>query len=547
MSRAETKSDLLFYLADDKVPVIALKGRWGTGKTHLWLEVAPQLSPDLKPLYASCFGVDNIDQLRARLFHSMFGKGKEVAGYVDKNRSGLADVTDKVMKMFNSDAGGIAGVIGGAAGLIQSTVVDQVLQDRLIVLDDVERRGEALKADSVLGFIDSLKGKGCKVLLIFNEEPLQEKQAKEWHTLKEKSIDRELSLLTTPDEAAAHGLSTGTPGCEYATAALRDMNVTNIRVVQRVDRILAMLLGKYDQVDTRVIEFWARAVVFYTSLNFGAVLKAPELPTLNKEWIDFCVRGVAARETTESVGFAGRFQLTREIELLDLLFQHLTTGKRFETEFQELLRVHGERQKAGAAVNEAERFVEDLYQDPTKEKVHFLATAQKHADLWCDVSPRTISTILGYLRQHDNQLAEKILAAWRERWTAVGKLWDSHLYSLDDLDAGVAQALRERNEVLRPRPSILEAVVRVSSGGWNPADEAAINGATSQDMESAILSLDKSNFGQFVHFFKEQHTSPLTRNSAPIFAPGVEAFMTAANNIRSKQGRWAELLSFYLT
>lgn len=552
MSRDETKSDLLFYLKDEKVPVIALKGLWGTGKTHLWQEVEPNLSLELKPLYASCFGVDSIEQLRTRLFHSLFGKGKEVAGFVEKNKAAFADVTDKVTKFFQKDAGSVGGIIGSVAGLVQSTVVDQVLQDRLIVLDDVERRGESLKIDSILGLIDLLKEKDCKVLLIFNEEPMQEKHSKDWQVLKEKSIDRELSLLTTPTEAAEHGLSMQTLGRKYAIAALNELRVTNIRVVQRIDRILAMMLNPADfaeraNADPRVLESWARAVVFYTSLNFAAVAKAPELSVLHKEWVDFCVRAVAAGDTSESVGFAGRFHLTREIELLDLIYRHLTTGKRYEERLQQLFIDHQERQAAGDAVREAEAFVEDLYQDPTKEEVHFLAVARAHVQLWSNVQPRTISAIVGYLRGRDKQLAEEVIAPWRAHWEQNGQFWDSRLYSIDDLDPGVAAALRKRNGALRARPSLLDAVEKISSGGWDQEDEGAINSATPQEMEDVILTLNKSNFGRFVHFFKEQQKSPLTRNGDPMFEPGVEAFVAAVEKLKSKQGRLAELLSLYLS
>lgn len=39
MSLKETKKRLLELLSDAENRVIALSGRWGTGKTHLWGEV----------------------------------------------------------------------------------------------------------------------------------------------------------------------------------------------------------------------------------------------------------------------------------------------------------------------------------------------------------------------------------------------------------------------------------------------------------------------------------------------------------------------------
>lgn len=158
-----------------------------------------------------------------------------------------------------------------------------------------------------------------------------------------------------------------------------------------------------------------------------------------------------------------------------------------------------------------------------------------------------MSAVVGYLRSRDQELADRILSAWATRWLQVGKFWDSRLYRLSDLDSGVAKVVSDRNETLKPRPSVLDAVMRVSGGGWGPPDETAINEASAEEMERTIEALDKSSFGQFVHFFKEQRSTPLTRNSGAIFERGITAFFAAADVLRAKPGRLANLLDLYLS
>ena len=65
MSLKETKEHLLELLDDAGNKVIALSGKWGTGKTHMWHEVMEE-SQDEKvkgALYVSLFGLSGIDQV----------------------------------------------------------------------------------------------------------------------------------------------------------------------------------------------------------------------------------------------------------------------------------------------------------------------------------------------------------------------------------------------------------------------------------------------------------------------------------------------------
>ena len=53
-----------------------------------------------------------------------------------------------------------------------------LVRERIIVLDDLERRDAALSLETLFGYVDALKGKGCTVLLIYNEEELSTNQGK---------------------------------------------------------------------------------------------------------------------------------------------------------------------------------------------------------------------------------------------------------------------------------------------------------------------------------------------------------------------------------
>lgn len=66
-----------------------------------------------------------------------------------------------------------------------------MLRERLIVLDDIERKHDNLDIDQVLGFIDEYTQQhNSRFLLILNSDQLN--NLKVWHKLREKVVDQEL-------------------------------------------------------------------------------------------------------------------------------------------------------------------------------------------------------------------------------------------------------------------------------------------------------------------------------------------------------------------
>jgi predicted ribonuclease YlaK len=68
MSLVETKKKFLELLDDADNKVVALSGKWGTGKTDLWGEVvAASRDENVKgSIYASLFGWSNTDQVKRK-------------------------------------------------------------------------------------------------------------------------------------------------------------------------------------------------------------------------------------------------------------------------------------------------------------------------------------------------------------------------------------------------------------------------------------------------------------------------------------------------
>jgi type II secretory pathway predicted ATPase ExeA len=69
MSMLSTKTQLLAHLDNDENRVIALTGKWGTGKSHLWREVKSESNDEevKRSIAASLFGVKSIEQVKLLL------------------------------------------------------------------------------------------------------------------------------------------------------------------------------------------------------------------------------------------------------------------------------------------------------------------------------------------------------------------------------------------------------------------------------------------------------------------------------------------------
>ncbi|WP_066262804.1 hypothetical protein [Hydrogenophaga flava] len=555
MSRQTTKDDLLYYLTDPKVRVIALNGLWGTGKTHLWDEIKsdfPAIDGN-DHLYASCFGLESLEQIKNALFQNSLGRAEGTVTAARKFSGFTIDVLEKIASKVAPGAEGAATVVGSLGGLIQSALIDKVLHSRLIVLDDIERRTKTLQVETLLGFIDLLKRNDCKILLILNEEPL-ESHASDWRTLKEKCIDREITLLTTSVDAASIGLSQDMPYLAVVTDTLARLKVSNIRVIQRIDRIVKTIFGDAVGLPDGLQKSLLPATVTLTALNFNAVPSGPDVASLMKRWPAWCGQprffDDDRQEMSDAVAFGVHVKLTRDVEYLALLMQHILTGHRLKEQFDFLFQQRREQEASNQAENAAIRYIEDTLLDPGMTNQDFIARATDHKAAWVGISADKVSAIASDLEWRGaGVLAQEIAGEWARRWKESPKLWNSNLHSLDNFYPVIKDAILEGNRHFSSIPSLLDAVLKVSTGGWVPGDAMAINDATVDEIIETIYALDREHFGSFIYFYRKEIRDPIQQaGTEPPFKAGTDTFLRAARRIvaEAKRPRFTELLKQHL-
>jgi hypothetical protein len=202
--------------------VLAIKGKWGVGKTYAWKKYCSQ-SDRFKEnalSYVSLFGAASISEVKQRILQKaipLHGRKPEKLIKGIQTAWPFAKLLPKVGDFTN-----LAQALG-----------ELFIKKFIICLDDIERRGSTLELSSVLGLISFLKEEAdSRVVLIFNEDELTKGDAQTLKTYREKLIDMEFTYAPTVAENAA--LIFKSTKDQFILETLRSLDVRNIRVMQQV-------------------------------------------------------------------------------------------------------------------------------------------------------------------------------------------------------------------------------------------------------------------------------------------------------------------------
>ena len=246
MSIQIAKSVLKDFLSNDESDVLALTGAWGTGKTQAWNDGLRSNLGQIKfknYSYVSLFGISSMTELRMALFT------KSVAtATLDKKidletvRGHWGDLSKDWMKGQAAKLGSIAKALpyGSTVSLGLEAFAPNSVRYSLICFDDFERQ-KTLKPEEILGLITELsEERGCKVALIFDETKLED-EVGSYSAYREKAIDFEVRYAPTVDEAFSLVFSSEFPHRELIRSHVADLEITNIRILFRLRRLLCQI------------------------------------------------------------------------------------------------------------------------------------------------------------------------------------------------------------------------------------------------------------------------------------------------------------------
>ncbi len=189
ITREEIKEYLREVLTKDRAIVIAVKGKWGIGKTFFIKELLKELKG--KYVYVSLFGKSNVKEVIQEMILQLYSWNKAI--FKIKEFLGLTDIA--VSGETESKSISLSLTTSTIASLL-SILEKKDFKEVIIAIDDLERT--KIDIDQILGLINQLKEeKNSKIILILNEDQVDDESYKKY---KEKCIDIEILFDPTFNE-----------------------------------------------------------------------------------------------------------------------------------------------------------------------------------------------------------------------------------------------------------------------------------------------------------------------------------------------------------
>ncbi len=543
MSMAQGKANFELLLAEKNNKVIALSGRWGTGKTHLWREVKNHSADDAikKALYVSLFGLSTITELKLKAAQDALPVDAE-APWMDTIKS-FGRAANKVAKGFHASF--------AALDEIALLAVPKMLEGRFIVIDDIERKHEKLTIEEVMGFIDDFtQNYKCRILLVLNTDQLGDKDV--WEKLREKVIDQELRLETTPAEAFdIASVDAQSPFGPAIRDAVETCGVNNIRIVRKVigavDRILKSRVNLPPEVLARVIPSTVLlSALHYKGLDDGPdinyVLGLDEASIMRKAFAEADAEPDPEVEETKSRArwnlLLEKLRINGTDEYEKLVARYLASGQFDSTELAGILNRYCSEENLLAAQNRSREFFQRTKWHLELTDVEMLAEAQALLPDAQFLSPSAITSLHEYIYALPNgqPLADELISKWVDAFQAK-PLAEGAAQTLEDTDmfdrpyhAAVKAAYDGARAQLHADRSLAQVLIDMTtSKGWGSREEAALKEATADDFEAAIKGASGQDLKKIV--LKSMDLYAHRRAYESHFGSAMVNFLQACRNI----------------
>ncbi|PHV06976.1 NTPase KAP [Janthinobacterium sp. BJB412] len=504
MSLAITKTNFEQLIDDRDNGVIALSGKWGSGKSHMWREVQKDSTNEAikNALYVSLFGVKDILQLKMKIVQSAVPNSK--TGHVA--REVITSAWRESSKFLKTLHPGFA-----AIDEIALLAVPAILRKRVIVIDDIERKHAALSIDEVMGFIDEFtQVYDSRILLILNSDQLDDKAM--WDKLREKVIDHEIALETTPAEA--FGIAIGEQPSPYAShiqGAVETCKISNIRIIQKIIRSVNRLFDGRADLDDEVLQRAVPSTVLMCAIHYRGLEDGPSVDfVLNFNGV---IHAMEERQRPPDANDEEVAKEKRWAQLLESLsirvcdeYEHmvvafLKSGLRIEAEVKSILDRYVAEKDAFGAQTLCRRFHELNMWHPLLTNAELLAEATAVAQVARKLDGYTVSSLHETISEllGGASIADAMLADWLRAFNAVERTEFRHDSIFDrPLHPAIKTAFIATERRVHPAPSLVDACLRIASGSWGGAERAALQEATPKSYQDSIKSLAGEDLRKFM-------------------------------------------------
>lgn len=486
MDRTTTKKNLRELLNDPQYSTIVLTGAWGAGKTHLWEELSKETN--IKYCYFSLFGAKTVNQIKRGLALSPISVSAEDG---EKIKSAWGKILQPLSKTLDglTDGNGLVGAAANAVSdLAGDAIMARVLTETTIVLDDVERADSSLSIESIMGLIDELRRAKNKILIILNVEKLASSAASKWREFYEKSIDIELRLQTTPDDAFEAVKGSFDNYVAEARVAWLATGCNNIRIAQRLSRSINVFFGGRNLPSDLLSPLISDAVwlTFAQYDQFKSKVNARQFI----EAIRNVRFGMSGKNTPEQAEIEknNTTTLSYYYDFQDAFCDFIETGNINKQSVADLLDGLEESSKMGNIYSKLTNWIGAVYWHTDRTAQDLMEEAKALVPHACLLKPYDAQSFInGLVEIGATGLSEEFKKSWCDGVVSNKMQHNLTIGIPANFDSEILQAVDVANNAANPPPSLEESLGRVmSSGGWNPEHEQVINQTSQQSWEEFI-------------------------------------------------------------
>lgn len=536
-----TKKHLVAALADESNKVVALSGRWGTGKSYLCAEVQKE-SKDEKvknAIYISLFGLANMDQVKLKVVQGALPVVAENPQLVENLKKG-SRIISKVLEGVHESFSALRGLGREVVMLLTPTI----LEDRMIVLDDIERKQSELDVGEILGFINEFtQCHKVRFLLILNTDCLEDKSL--WETLREKVIDIELKLDPLPEEA--FDIATQLVPPIYAKKIKESVlgcHLTNIRIIQKVIRSVNRILDNRNDLSDALLARVIPSTVLLSAIYYRGIDDGPTMEyvlsanSLNQY---FKQQEKKVEETKESKHEAQWARLLDRLGISScgkyelLIVDFLETGLFERDDISKIIDQYAEEECSMVAREVTNKFLDDFRWDHHLTDEKLVERSKELEPYVVQMGPYTLTNVCEKidLLPNGQPISDAMIKAWIKnlKYQEI-KPSDEGFYCSDikALRPLIEAEINAKNVHTQEQVDLYNVCEYVKNYKiYTNKHKSAMRSSSSDDFERLIKSLEKCKlkifFDQMIEFLTQKDVY------GEDFGAGADHFAEACRNI----------------
>lgn len=364
-----------------------------------------------------------------------------------------------------------------------------------------------------------------------------------WEELREKVIDQEIRLSTSPEEAFT--IATAQVPSKYEVAlkaASLVCNLTNIRIIAKVIRLTNQVLGDRDLTDSvqaRVIP----SIVLFSAIHYKGLIDGPNFPFAlnigNPDWLNF-VRAEGEELTDEEKRKEGWKVFMHDLgiyscdEFEQQLVEFLESGLFSAESIEQILDRYVREENAMQARNGANKFLERVFWDHRTKEAELVAEAESFIAIADLLDPYTATQLDIEIAKLPGgvPIGEGIIENWIRGFMAKNPTSVNNENPFNNpLHARIQTVFAEINARTQANTTILDACMFIiQNDGWSELQEQTLKHATASDFEATIRNTE--DLYMFRRFMRQMIKMRLQRHTYDShFGSATERFVEACRTI----------------